>query len=126
LLEYPLQVVRADSYCGAELGQSVKAVGAFLDVPADLAHHFQPGVRGGMQVRQAAAAGTITLSLGDLRDREEKDLLRLGASAGTRRPAVNAGGAHGINEVPVNAGVSLQDCAPLCFFGEDVGIGLAF
>jgi hypothetical protein len=117
-------MVGASAYGGAELGQSGKAIGAFPDVLADLTHHFQPGFPGRVQVGQATAAGTITQLLGQLREGKEGDLLPMGAAARTGGAAVNAGGADGVNEVPVKAGVSRQDRAPLGFFGEAVGIDL--
>jgi hypothetical protein len=79
-----------------------------------------------MQMRQTAAAGTVTGPLGDLGDRKEKHLLPLRPAARARRPAVNASGADRVNELSVNAGVPLQDGAPLGFFDQAVGVDLLF
>src|ERR1019366_4553846 len=64
----------------------------------------------------AAAAGAKALGPGGIRFAEEKHARAQRTPRGTRRPAIDAGRSHGVNELAVKARVALFHGAPVASF----------
>src|SRR5262249_30148402 len=116
--EHPLQVPRTDVENLPQRVQVQIAFQIFGDVLAHRPHQLHLGRVGAKHPRLATTARTEAGLLRRIWCREERNLLTPRTPRRTRGPAVNAGRAHSIEDLPIKAPVALQDCRPRLVRGE--------
>src|SRR5438067_445573 len=104
---------RAEVDFRAQAGECRRLLRICRDGAADTLHQFHLRVADGHLLRVAAAAGTESRLLRRLREREEGDILALGAPRGTGGSTVDARRADRVDERAVRLRVAREDGVPL-------------
>src|SRR5712691_11108770 len=108
--------MRADTELRAEVGQGRRIFRASVDAAAGALDHLYLRVLSGRCSRPAAAAWAKAGALGRFRQEEEADLLLAGPPGRAGRPTVDAGGADGVDEGAVEAGIAGEHGLPARIF----------